>query len=44
MQMADWYTKNVERYYGGDVKKLQGIMYKNALEIFPRVRKYANAD
>jgi hypothetical protein len=37
--MSMWFTKNVDDYYGDDADKLDRIMYRNALNLFPRLQK-----
>ena len=38
MQMAEWYSRNVEDYYADDREKLEGVMYENATKLFPRLQ------
>lgn len=37
-EMAGWYTQNLEAFYGDNVEKLNGVMYGNALKLFPRLK------
>jgi predicted TIM-barrel fold metal-dependent hydrolase len=34
-EMAGWYTQNVERFYANEPDKLNGVMFQNALKLFP---------
>lgn len=36
MEMASWYTKNVEEYYTGNKEQLEGVLGGNALKLFPK--------
>lgn len=38
MDMANWFTSNVEEYYASDKEKLAMVMSGNALNLFPRLR------
>jgi hypothetical protein len=38
-EMCIWFTKNVDDYYRDDMDKLDHIMYRNALSLFPRLQK-----
>jgi hypothetical protein len=37
--MAGWYTQNLEKFYANEPHKLNGIMYKNALKLFPKLEE-----
>jgi hypothetical protein len=37
--MTGWFTKNLDEFYGDDVKKLNGVMCKNAMNLIPRLKK-----
>jgi len=36
-EMAQWYTKNVLDFYANDQEKLDGIMFANAMKLFPKL-------
>jgi hypothetical protein len=38
MEMAGWYTKNVEEHYSNDAEKLKNVLSGNALKLFPRLK------
>jgi predicted TIM-barrel fold metal-dependent hydrolase len=40
-EMAGWYTQNLQNFYANEPDKLNGIMYENALKLFPSLRRTA---
>ena len=42
MEMAGWYTKNVNEHYAGDSKS-EMVLRENAVKLFPRLRKITTA-
>lgn len=36
--MAQWYTKNLLDFYENDQEKLDGVMFANAMKLFPRLK------
>lgn len=39
MDMAAWYTDNLEQYYLSDSLKKDGVMFQNALNLLPSLRR-----
>ncbi|TFK43462.1 hypothetical protein BDQ12DRAFT_180817 [Crucibulum laeve] len=38
VEMADWYTNNLEKHYSEHPQKLEDVMCNNALKLFPRLQ------
>ncbi|EGO27580.1 hypothetical protein SERLADRAFT_406633 [Serpula lacrymans var. lacrymans S7.9] len=38
IEMASWYTDNLENFYNGDARKLDAVTRRNALNLLPRLR------
>jgi hypothetical protein len=37
VEICQWYTAGLEKYFSEDKEKLEQVLYKNAFELFPRI-------